>query len=47
MAINDVARERVYHERKFLNEFMGRNNFVFDHRTLKPKKSIKNFEKKN
>ena len=25
---------------------MGRNNFVFDHRTLKPKKALKTLKKK-
>jgi len=37
MAINDVARERVYHVRDILRVFMG-HNFVSGLRTLNIKK---------
>jgi len=45
MAENDVAGERVYHERD-LREFLG-HNFVSGLRTLKPKISSKTYKPEN
>jgi len=43
MAINDVAGEWMYHVWDIIREFPG-HNFVSGHRTLKPKKTLKNLK---